>query len=304
MMRLRVAFMGTRGGFSLPVLEALIAAGIDLRGVIVANGERESSPRQLMPPPSPSTLPLLTPYVTQTIVERAWQHGIPVYESARATHESLGGLLQTLAAEVVCVACWPWRIPESLLRVPQHGFLNVHPALLPRHRGPAPLFWTLHAGESRAGVTIHRMDAGLDTGPIALQDSFAIRDGISGPELERQCAALGGQLLVATLARLARGDLAFESQPTGGSYERWPREEDFTIAADWTARRAFNFIRGTRAWQMPYHVHTAAGEIILIRDAIGYDADRRLARPVERADGITRIQLRRGVLIARETDDA
>lgn len=303
-MSLRVVFMGTRGGFSLPPLESLIAAGIDVRGVIVPGGEAESSPRRLAPAPSPSPLPLLTPYVTRSIVELAWQHGIPVYESARGAHESLSGLLQALEAAVVCVACWPWRVPESLLRAPRHGFLNVHPSLLPQHRGPAPLFWTFRAGESRAGATIHRMDAGFDTGPIALRDSFTIPDGISGPELERRCAELGGRLLVETIERLARDDLAFESQPAGGSYERWPREEDFAIASDWTARRAFNFVRGTRGWQMPYHIRTAAGEVILIHDAIGYDADQRLTQPIQRADGITRIQLRQGVLIARETDDA
>ncbi|WP_026370499.1 methionyl-tRNA formyltransferase [Kallotenue papyrolyticum] len=300
--RLRVAFMGTRGGFSLPPLAALLAADVELVAVIVP-GQTDAPPLQpCRPTPLRSELPLLTPYLTPTIVELAWQHGIAVYAATRRAGAALANWLRAQRVEVVCVACWPWRIPAILLKATPHGWLNLHPSRLPRHRGPAPLFWTLHAGEREAGVTIHRMDAGLDHGPIAAQAALPLPDGISGPELEQRCAQLGGRLLVETLDRLRRGVLRYAPQASGGSYEAWPQAEDFTIAPDWSARRAFNFMRGTREWQVPYRLITAAGTTLLLADALGYNDYARLRRPIEREADIVRVQLSPGVLTARTAE--
>lgn len=301
---LRVAFMGTRGGFSLPPLMALLAAEVELAAVIVP-GTSDAPPLRPCPPaPLRSELPLLTPYLRPTIVELAWQHGLAVYEVAPQAGETLAHWLRARQVEVVCVACWPWRIPATLLHATPHGWLNLHPSRLPHHRGPAPLFWTLHAGERSAGVTIHRMDAGLDSGPIAAQATLPLPDGISGPELEQRCAELGGRLLVATLERLRRGTLRYTPQASGGSYEAWPHAADFTIGPDWSARRAFNFMRGTREWQMPYRLVTPAGTTLLLAEALDYDPRTRRAPPIERVADIVRVQLHPGVLTARIAEQA
>jgi methionyl-tRNA formyltransferase len=174
----------------------------------------------------------------------------------------------------------------------------MHPALLPAHRGPAPLFWVFRGGERSAGVTIHFMDEGLDTGDIVAQESFDLPDGISGLDLGQRCDAIGGRLMAAALRSLRAGTLARRPQPPGGSYEPWPAPGDWRIDTSWTARRAFNFMRGTAGWGQPYIVQID-GEEIALSTAIAYDADAALGAALVPADGEVLIQFAVGVLRAR-----
>ena len=110
--------------------------------------------------------------------------------------------------DVIAVACFPWRVPANLRRIPRLGILNVHPSLLPRGRGPEPLFWTFRRGERETGTTVHLMDGGFDTGPVLRQERLPVPAGIDGGELERRLAKLGGRLLVEAIVGLApRHDL-------------------------------------------------------------------------------------------------
>ena len=79
--------------------------------------------------------------------------------------------LTRLDFDAITVACFSRKLPASVLRLPRLGCLNVHPSLLPAHRGPDPLFWIYHDGDETGGVTIHLMDEGFDTGPIVLRET-------------------------------------------------------------------------------------------------------------------------------------
>src|SRR6185503_3137322 len=114
--------------------------------------------------------------------------------------------------DAIAVACFSRRLPASLLRLPRLGCLNVHPSLLPAHRGPDPLFWIFHDGDEAGGVTIHLMDEGFDTGPIVLQENVALSDDMTVAELDRTCARLGGELLAEALFGLAAGTIQPEPQ--------------------------------------------------------------------------------------------
>src|SRR6185312_10369836 len=103
------------------------------------------------------------------------------------------------------VACFSRRLPGTLLRLPRLGCLNVHPSLLPAHRGPDPLFWIFHDGDETGGVTIHLMDEGFDTGPIVLQENVALSDDTTEAVLDLVCARRGGELLAEALFELAAG---------------------------------------------------------------------------------------------------
>ncbi|MCZ7671365.1 MAG: hypothetical protein M5U34_31650 [Chloroflexi bacterium] len=105
------------------------------------------------------------------------------------------------------------------------------------------------------------MDEGLDTGDIAAQAPLTLPTGVSGREADLLTGTLGGQLLVSSLRQLANGSLTRSPQPSGGSAQPWPQAKDFRVPTTWSARRAFNFMRGTAEFGRPYMIEMAAGEI-------------------------------------------
>src|SRR4051794_33572606 len=177
---MRILFLGMAGATSAAVLSALLAAGAEIAGVVLPAGRLA---RATQPEPIASIAPPLIPLASPspTIADLARARGIPAFELRRAAEPAALRALAQLRPDLGCVACFPLRLPPELLALPPLGFLNMHPSLLPRHRGPDPLFWTLRDGGERAGVTIHYMDERFDTGDVALQAPLALPDGISGP---------------------------------------------------------------------------------------------------------------------------
>lgn len=283
---------------SATVLCALLDAGLDVCGVLMAADRAGGPPiARVAPARNRSPLPIANPFLERTVAQIAWERDLPVFELRQPGAPETLALVATLRPDVACVACFPLRLPAPLLALPPLGFLNMHPALLPFHRGPAPLFWVFRGGEPTAGVTIHFMDEGLDTGDIVAQESFDLPDGVSGAATERRCDAIGGRLMVAALRELRDGTLSRRPQPLGGSYEAWPAPGDWRIDTSWTARRAFNFLRGTEEWGQPYSVQ-AGGEEIVVSEAIAYDPDATLEQAFVRVDDVVRIQFQPGVLRA------
>ncbi len=295
----RVLFLGMTNDTSATVLRALLDANVAVCGVLVAADRAGGPPiAQIAPAQSRLSLPIANPFLEHTIVQIAWEHALPVFELRRPGALETLALVAELQPDVACVACFSQRIPTPLLALPPLGFLNMHPALLPSHRGPAPLFWVFRDGEPTAGVTIHFMDSGLDTGDIAAQESFALPDGIAGAAAEQQCDAIGARLMLAALHRLRDGPLPRRPQPPGGSYQPWPAPDDWRIATSWTAHRAFNFMRGTAEWGQRYFIQADGEQLALVR-AIGYDPDERLDAAFVRLGDQVLIQFAAGVLRAQ-----
>jgi methionyl-tRNA formyltransferase len=118
-------------------------------------------------------------------------------------------------------------LPGSLLNAPRLGTLNVHASLLPRHRGPAPVEWAILSGDSETGVTIMQMDAGVDTGPILAQERLPIAPAETAETLSKRLAEAGASLMVGTLDKLQRGEIAAKPQPLEGvTHARRLRSED------------------------------------------------------------------------------
>ncbi|MFN8489773.1 MAG: formyltransferase family protein [Caldilineaceae bacterium] len=299
----RILFLGMPGIFSQTVLEALLVAQAPICAVLLPAPAKSAPPVVQRHPPLinlfvAQELPLLTPFVAQTTLQLAWQHNLPVYEVSRLQAIPVQELIRTLAPACACVACFSKRIPATLLTIPPLGFLNVHPSLLPDYRGPAPLFWQLRNGAPHSGVTVHWMDENLDTGDIAEQAPLHLPDGIAGPKADELCAKAGGELLVKVLKALADGETLRRPQPAGGTYQPWPQAADFTLSTDWSARHAFNFMRGTAEWQQPYPI-TVASEQFLLAAALSYTPRDTLAQPFMLDGETIHIQLTPGVLHAQ-----
>lgn len=124
--------------------------------------------------------------------------------------------MQAAAPDVLVVAAYGLILPQWVLALPRLGCLNIHGSLLPRWRGAAPIHRAIEAGDTRTGITIMQMDAGLDTGPMLLAESLPIPADATTGRLHDVLAALGGRLIVEALQRVAAGPLVAEPQPAEG----------------------------------------------------------------------------------------
>ena len=297
---LRIGFWGTHGLFSHQVLGALLKQDAIVHVVVPASlpGAAVVLRQPPMVAPAADELLLVNHYVAPDPVQLAWQHHIPTYEIQRLRLGAVEQWLADQALDVVCVACFPWRIPASLLTLPTYGFLNLHPSLLPAYRGPAPLFWQLRAGRQKIGVTVHWMDEAFDTGAIVAHQTLRLPDGLSSAALDRLCAEAGADLFRGVLQQLAQGVLLSQVQPAGGSQHSWPTSADFRLSTEWSARHAYNFMCGTDEWQQPYPLEIAQQELLL-RRALAYAPTQLLDRPlVYNHDRDVLVQLSPGVLRA------
>jgi methionyl-tRNA formyltransferase len=154
--------------------------------------------------------------------------------------------------------------PRTLLELPARGCVNLHASLLPRHRGAAPIQAAIAAGETTTGVTSMKMAAGLDAGPILLQEELAIDEEETAPELSKRLAAAGAALMVRTLRSLAEGTLAQVAQDDSLATLA-PKLSRENGEVDWqmTAREIFNRWRAYTPW--PGLTALLRGEAIKIR---------------------------------------
>lgn len=298
--RPQVVYFGMFGALSRVPLAALLAAGVDVRAVLVPPAGAPGAatgPRRLPPPPGWGTgSPSPAALARRTIVDLAWERDLPVLEVARLDEPAVLMVLEECGAEIVVVSCFPARLPPALLALPPLGCLNLHPSLLPRNRGPAPLFWTFREGWQQGGATVHLMDRGLDSGPIVAQADFDLSDGLTERELELRCAALGAELLVRAARDLAAGTATPTPQDEArATVHPWPGASDFVVTPDRPARWAYNFIRGTAGWGHP-HLLVLDGARVVVRAARAYDPDARLDTPFEHRGDELRVQCSPGVL--------
>lgn len=274
----RVLFFGMSGTFSLPSLTSLLESSIEVCAVVLPATSlpgRDTPALRLYEQPAFArrALPLANAHATlqASIAQLAWSRHIPVWEVYRLTDPVTQATLAAYKPDILCVACFSQRIPRSILALPRLGSINVHPSLLPKNRGPVPLFWTFRNGDAATGVTIHRLEEGMDSGAILAQEALTVPDGIGYAELEDQCATRGGTLLAQTVWKLYEGSVAdYPQDESQSSYYSFPTAQDFVVPVrEWDARHVYNFIRGVGHWEQPVQLFTEQG-IFPVRDVISY----------------------------------
>jgi len=165
----------------------------------------------------------------------AESNGLPVWQPERVRDESFLAVLREMAPDVIVVAAFGQILPREVLEAPPWGCLNVHPSLLPRYRGAAPLNWTLIRGEEITGVTIMVMDAGVDTGDILLQAETPVAANETFDHLHDRLAAMGARLLLQALQNMEAGTAVRRVQEDAqATYAPRLQKEDGLIR--WQAR--------------------------------------------------------------------
>ncbi|MEM7567586.1 MAG: methionyl-tRNA formyltransferase [Pseudomonadota bacterium] len=199
-MPLRLAFMGTPD-FSVPVLDALVSAGHEVAAVYTQPPRKAGRGMAVRPSP---------------VQARAEALGLGVRYPASLKGEDEKAAFAALDLDVAVVIAYGLILPKAVLAAPRHGCLNLHASLLPRWRGAAPIQRAIMAGDAETGVCVMRMEAGLDTGPVCLQEAVPIGPDDTAGALHDTLSALSAKLIVPALTALEEGTLACESQPEEG----------------------------------------------------------------------------------------
>ena len=229
---MRIVFMGT-AELSCASLEEL-AKNFSLAAVVTQPDKPKG--RELKLTPSP-------------VKVRAEKLNLPVLQPAKARDEKFISELRALKPELIVVVAYGQILPQAILDLPPHGCLNVHTSLLPKYRGAAPIQWAIANGDAETGVTIMKMDAGLDTGPILTMRRTPILPADDSQTLHDRLAQLGAELLVETIPGHAAGKILPQPQPAeGASYAAKIKKEDGKIDWNSPAEKIWNRLRAFTPW--------------------------------------------------------
>ncbi|MBW1932709.1 MAG: methionyl-tRNA formyltransferase [Deltaproteobacteria bacterium] len=229
----KIVFMGTPE-FAVPVLKALLEGPDQIVAVVTQPDRHKGRGRKLMPSP------------IKVLAEKA---GIAVLQPEKARSPEFLSQVRDLAPDLLVVAAYGQILPQEMLDIPRIMPINVHGSLLPEYRGAAPIQWAIIQGDTETGITIMEMDAGMDTGPMLLQEATTIGpEEIFGELYERmlyeRMAELGASLLLQALDELHKGTLKPRSQPEDGISYAPPIKPEMA-RLDWSqpARRISYMVR-------------------------------------------------------------
>ena len=235
---MRIVFCGTPH-FAVPTFIHLLAQpDIEIAAVITQPDRPRGRGRQISPSP---------------VKEAAIAANVPVHQPEKIRSPEAQDLLQRLAPDCIVIIAYGQIIPASLLKIPNLGWINLHASLLPKYRGAAPINWAIANGETQTGITTMRIDAGMDTGDILLQEKIGFAPEETAPELAKSMAEAGPPLMIDTLRRLAEGKLIPRPQNNDeASYAPLLKKEDGRIDWNRPAQEIYNRMRGFAPWPGAY----------------------------------------------------
>jgi methionyl-tRNA formyltransferase len=249
----RILFWGTPE-FALAALRAIAEEGHDVAGVVTQPDRPAGRGRG----------------VTQSPVKReALEMGVPVFQPERARGDEFMAQIGALEPELSVVVAYGQILKPEVLELPKFGSINIHASLLPELRGAAPIQWAVARGYQTTGVTIMRMEAGLDSGPMLVRAEEPILPDDSASELAERLSAVGAEACVEALAMIESGQATEEVQDhSRATYA--PKIERETARIDWTlpAEQVALHIRGMDEVPGAWTPHGARGPVKLFRPRV------------------------------------
>ena len=230
---MRVIFMGTPD-FAVGTLEAIIKAGHEVALVVTQPDKPKGRSGALSFPP---------------VKDCAISREIPVFQPRKVREEDNIAYLRTFEPDIIVVAAFGQILPKAILDMPKYGCINVHASLLPKYRGAAPIQWSVINGDEVTGVTIQRMDVGIDTGDIIAKEELKIAEDETGGSLFDKLAVLGAKLCVETMEKIEKGEATYEPQNHEEATHVGMIEKEFGNI-DWnkSAVEIERLIRGLNPW--------------------------------------------------------
>jgi len=268
----RIVFMGSPE-FAVPTLDALVEARVDLPLVVTQPDRARGRGRKLEP---------------TAVKEAAERHGLPVMDWGKGDAGAVTEAVRELEPDAVVVVAFGHILREPLLSLPRFGCINLHASLLPRWRGVSPVHYAILHGDPWTGVTVMRMDKGVDTGPVLAERALPIEPEVTAGELLETLAGHGADLMVYTLRGLEAGSVQARSQNDEGAvYAPKLNRSLSPIRWERPVTTVHNQIRGLQPWPgavtflnerqlkvtearpESFHVHDAEPGTVLAADATG-----------------------------------
>ena len=243
--------MGTPA-FAIPPLEALLEGGYEVVGVYTQSDRPTGRGRSVEPPP---------------VKAFALERGLRVFQPRSLRSSEAREEMESLAPDLVIVAAYGRILPKEVLELPRWGSLNIHPSLLPRHRGPSPVAYTLLEGDTVAGVTVMLVDEEMDSGPILSREEEEISPEDTTATLTNRLVRKGATLLVKTLPPHLRGELRPQPQDESqATYSRKLSKEDGALRWELPAETLWRQVRAYTPWPGSYtHWH---GRLLKVVEAV------------------------------------
>ena len=255
----RTVFLGS-GEFAVAPATALLAQpAVDLAAVVTAPPRAAGRRSELRPTP---------------VARWAAERGLPTLTPERLRDPAAVAALAELRPDLLVLADYGQLVPAAVLELPPHGALNLHPSLLPRHRGAAPVAAAILAGDAETGVSLMVMDEGLDSGPLIAQRVLVLGGDETAPELEATLAQLAANLLAETLEPWLTGELSAMPQPAAGTTMTRPlRRQDGRLDPSRPAVALERQVRAFQPWPGSF-VELDDGHLIVWRAAVAGPANR------------------------------
>lgn len=257
---MKIVFCGTPL-FAVPTLKAALRAGHEV-ALVVTQPDRPVGRGQAMAAPA--------------VKEAALAAGLPVVQPEKIKkNDALREQLEGIALDAILVVAYGRIIPKWMLELPRFGNLNLHGSLLPKYRGAAPVQWAVANGEPETGVTIMRLDEGLDTGPILAQRAMALAPDQTAADVFPMLAEMGAALMVETLKGLAVGAVRqVEQDDAAATYAPILTRDDGRMDFNDPAMKIYNRWRGFQPWPGAWttlHGKKLTAHRMIPLDASGHD---------------------------------
>ena len=239
---MRILFFGTGGLLSVAGLRAL-AAEHEVVGVVRAYRSRRGGAARRVAGQVARWVGLRK---RDPLSEAARSFHVPESPVSSVRDERFVQAMAERRPDLLCVAHFPWRLPDALIGIAPLGGINVHPSLLPRHRGPLPLCWVYHADDRETGVTVHHLTREMDAGDIIDRRSFPLPRGYPVDDLNADNARVGPEVLRSVVRALAQGTADRRPQEEGQvTLAPLVRPGDRLVDFDaWDAERVWHFLAG------------------------------------------------------------
>ena len=227
---MRILFMGTPD-IARESLDNLYNAGYEICGVVTPPDRPSGRGMKLIPCP---------------VKEYALEKGLKLFQPEKITNNTeFKDAIKELNPDLVCVVSYGVILPKSFLKIPKHGCINVHPSMLPKYRGAAPIQWAILNGDEKTGVTIMYLDEGMDSGDIIVQEEVDIDPDETTGELWNRLSTIGARLLKESVDKIADGTVKATPQPE--EYTLAPMLSKEMAKIEWnekTAQEIKNLVRG------------------------------------------------------------
>lgn len=246
---LRILFMGTPE-FACPSLGTLVKRH-EIVGVVTQPDRPTGRGRRILPPPM------------KTLAEK---HHIPVYQPQRVRNPSFLDEVRRIQPDLVVVVAFGQILPPSFLVIPKICSINLHPSLLPRYRGPAPIPWAIIKGEKETGLTVQKIEAGVDEGKMLLQKKMPIKLTETAKDLEKRLAVAGGVVLLEAVRRIKEGRATFlEQDKKKASYAPKITKDQAEVNWEKSCLDIHNLVRGLNPCPGAFTLATVRAKTLRMR---------------------------------------